>query len=136
MVSLDNRLQGERPIIRASMVKFYGSNTWDIEVCGANFKPLPMYLNRQLVNILEDLGVLVENFLALEEQMIERIRRIPRSPLNAAIFLETARVGLSTRMPFLFRVLNELDLSFGGDSFLERMVEISVLSQLRDVKYC
>ncbi|GME35173.1 RNA-dependent RNA polymerase eukaryotic-type [Neofusicoccum parvum] len=135
MVSLDNRLQGERLVLRPSMVKFYGSNTWDIEVCGANFKPLPMYLNRQLVKILEDLGVPAENFLALEEQMIEQIRRIPRSPLNAAIFLETARVGLSTRMPFLFRVLDELDLSFGGDGFLEHMVEIAVLAKLRDVKY-
>ncbi|KAL1640179.1 hypothetical protein SLS58_007130 [Diplodia intermedia] len=135
MVSLDNRLQGEQLILRPSMVKFEGSKTWDIEVCGANFKPLPMYLNRSLVKILEDLGVPAKNFLELEDQMIEQIRRITESPLNAAIFLETSRIGLCTRLPFLFRGLDDLGLSFGGDSFLSRIVEIAVLSQLRDVKY-
>ncbi|KAB2574206.1 putative RNA-dependent RNA polymerase 2 [Lasiodiplodia theobromae] len=94
-----------------------------------------MYLNRQLVKILEDLGVPAENFLELENQMVEQIRRITESPLNAAIFLETNRVGISTKMPFIFRFLDELNLSFGGDSFLSHVVEISVLSQLRDVKY-
>ncbi|KKY27150.1 putative rna-dependent rna polymerase [Diplodia seriata] len=135
MVSLDNRLKGEQLILRPSMVKFEGSKTWDIEVCGANFKPLPMYLNRSLVKILEDLGVPAENFLELEDQMIEQIRRITESPINAAIFLETSRIGLCTRLPFLFRALDDLGLSFGGDSFLSRIVEIAVLSQLRDVKY-
>lgn len=135
MVSLDNRLQGELLVLRPSMQKFHGSRTWDIEVCGANFKPLPMYLNRQLVKILEDLGVPAENFLELEGQMVEQIRRITESPLNAAIFLETNRVGISTKMPFIFRFLDELNLAFGGDTFLSHVVEISVLSQLRDVKY-
>lgn len=135
MVSLDDRLPGEQLVLRPSMVKFHGAGTWNIEICGANFKPLPMYLNRQFIKILEDLGVPDQVFLDLQNGMVERLRRITKSPINAATFLEHARVGQATRMPYLLRMLEELNLSFNEDDFLSHVVEIAALSQLRDIKH-
>ncbi|KAF4305332.1 RNA-dependent RNA polymerase eukaryotic-type [Botryosphaeria dothidea] len=135
MVSLDDRLTGEQLVLRPSMVKFHGAGTWNIEICGANFKPLPMYLNRQFIKILEDLGVPDQVFLDLQNGMVERLRRITQSPINAATFLEHARVGQATRMPYLLRMLEELNLSFNEDDFLSHVVEIAALSQLRDIKH-
>lgn len=45
--------------------KFESQGAWNLEICGAAFKPLPMKLNRQLIKILEDLGVPAEVFLDL-----------------------------------------------------------------------
>lgn len=48
MISLDSRLEGEILCLRPSMIKFEATST-EIEICGAGFKPLPFYLNRQIV---------------------------------------------------------------------------------------
>lgn len=135
VVALDDRLQGEQLVLRPSMVKFHGAGTWNIEICGANFKALPMYLNRQFIKIFEDLGVPAEVFLDLQNNMVEQLRRITKSPVNAATFLETARVGQATKMPYLLRMLDELGLSFDEDDFMSHVVEIAALSQLRDIKH-
>ncbi|KAL0260085.1 hypothetical protein SLS55_005830 [Diplodia seriata] len=135
VVSLDSRLPGEQLVLRPSMVKFHGAGTWNIEICGANFKPLPMYLNRQFIKILEDLGVPDHVFLELQSNMVEQLRRITKSPVNAASFLEHVRVGQATKMPYLVRMLDDLDFSFNEDDFLSHVVEIAALSQLRDIKH-
>jgi hypothetical protein len=46
MISLDTRLQEDALLLRPSMIKFSGSDASDIEICGAAYRPLPMYLNR------------------------------------------------------------------------------------------
>ena len=70
------------------MIKFGGTTVSDIEICGAAFKPLPMFLNRQLIKILEDLGVRDEAFLKLQSDAVESLRITTLSPINAATFLE------------------------------------------------
>jgi len=57
MLALDPSLDGEQIFLRPSMIKFQGSTDQNLEICGAAYKPLPMYLNRDFVKILEDLGV-------------------------------------------------------------------------------
>lgn len=57
MLSLDARLEGDIMCLRPSMIKFPGTDKADIELCGAAYRPLPMYLNRQLIKIMEDLGI-------------------------------------------------------------------------------
>lgn len=56
MLSLDSQLKGDVLMLRPSMIKFDGSNKTDVEICEAAWKPLPMYLNRQFIKILEDMG--------------------------------------------------------------------------------
>ncbi|KAF2144749.1 uncharacterized protein K452DRAFT_285074 [Aplosporella prunicola CBS 121167] len=135
MVSLDTRLAGEQLVIRESMMKFKGGKALNIEICGASFKPLPMYLNRQFILILEDLGVPAQVFLTLQAQAIEQLRRITLSPVNAATFLEHAHIGQAARLPPLIRMLDDLGLPFNEDDFLEHVVEIAALASLRDLKY-
>lgn len=74
MVSLDTRLKGEKMLLRSNMKKFETESSWKLEICGAAFKPLPMFLNRQLIKILEDLGVPSQVFLDLQENATRRLR--------------------------------------------------------------
>ena len=79
MISLDTRLEGDALCLRPSMIKF-PSPSFNVEICGAGFKPLPMYLNRQLIKILEDLGVKPEAFMNLQNKAVDELRRITESP--------------------------------------------------------
>ena len=134
MISLDRRLVGDAVYLRPSMIKFPGSKDTNIEICGAAFKPLPMYLNRQLVKILEDLGVAETSFLTLQSQAVERLRTTTQSAINAANFLQRSYVGKAAKLPWLFKKLHYLGLSFGSDAFLRSVLELAVLLQLRELK--
>lgn len=135
MLSLNSRLEGERLCLRKSMIKFEGSKDTNIEICGAAFKPLPLVLNRQIIKILEDLGVPSRIFEELQAEAVDRLRMITRSATNAASFLERNFIGQATRVPGLIRKLRSLGIAFQGDSFLRDVVELAVLMQLRELKY-
>ena len=117
------------------MIKFAGTTVSDIEICGAAFKPLPMFLNRQLIKILEDLGVRDEAFLKLQSDAVESLRITTLSPINAATFLQRNMIGKPARTSWLIRKLWTIGLSFTDDDFLRNIVELAVLVQLRELKH-
>ena len=117
------------------MIKFGGTNVADIEICGAALKPLPMYLNRQLIKILEDLHVPAEAFLRLQADAVENLRMTTLSSINAASFLERNFIGKAGRIPWLIRKLYAIGLSFSNDNFLRNVLELAVLIQLRELKH-
>lgn len=135
MISLDNRIDGHIVNLRPSMIKFPSAPVYDIEICGASFKPLPMYLNRQLIKILEDLGVPEEAFLSLQAEAVAKLRMTTESPINAANFLKRQHVGQGAKLPWLVRELWDIDLSYEGDDFLRNIVELCVLAELREMKH-
>ncbi|CAF9923800.1 MAG: hypothetical protein ALECFALPRED_002550 [Alectoria fallacina] len=135
VISHDPRLQGSALYLRPSMIKFGGTTASDIEICGAAFKPLPMFLNRQLIKILEDLHVPDEAFLGLQADAVERLRMTTLSPINAATFLDRNSIGKPARIPWLIRKLWAIGLSFTDDDFLRNSVELAVLVQLRELKH-
>ncbi|KAL8783757.1 MAG: hypothetical protein Q9195_009284 [Heterodermia aff. obscurata] len=135
MISLDNRIKGHAIYLRPSMIKFEGSTAYDIEICGAAFKPLPMYLNRQLIKILEDLGVPDEAFLTLQDEAIRQLRDATTSPVNATNFLRRVHVGQSARLPGLFLALRDIGISYSDDAFLRHVLEVCVLVELRELKH-
>lgn len=55
-ICLDPNLRGDKLCLRKSMVKFEGSKARNIEICTWASR-LPMFLNRPLIKLLEDLGV-------------------------------------------------------------------------------
>lgn len=57
MLALDSRLPGSLILIRPSMTKFRSEDTVDLEICDMASRPIPLVLNRQMVKILEDMGV-------------------------------------------------------------------------------
>lgn len=88
VVSLDKALLGEQLQIRKSMTKYVASEGWrDLELCGAAYRPLDMYLNHQFIKILEDLRVPLRNFLSVQDDALKALEMIVRHPLNAASFL-------------------------------------------------
>ena len=117
------------------MIKFETIEASDIEICGAAFKPLPMFLNRQLIKILEDLHVPQEAFLNLQADAVEKLRMTTVSPVNAASFLDRNLIGKTVRTPWLIRKLWAIGLSFTDDDFLRNTVELAVLVQLRELKH-
>ena len=135
VISHDPRLQGSALCLRRSMIKFEGTTASNIEICGAAFKPLPMYLNRQLIKILEDLHVSDRAFLNLQADAVEKLRMTTVSPINAATFLDRNSIGKQARTPWLIRTLRDIGLSFTDDNFLRNTVELAVLVQLRELKH-
>lgn len=134
MLSLDTRLKGDVLAMRPSMIKFDGVDT-NLEICGSGLRPLPMYLNRQLIKILEDLGIQSHAFLKLQEIAVENLRNTTKSPLNAASFLERTQIGKAARVSWLIRKLHYLDIGFHKDDLLRNTLELAVLLQLRELKH-
>ncbi|KAJ8071651.1 hypothetical protein OCU04_001972 [Sclerotinia nivalis] len=135
MISLDTRLPGDHLQLRESMIKFDGSISDDLEICGGAYKPLPMYLNRQFIKILEDLGVEPEYFMKLQEKEVTRLRAITANAYNASTFLERKRVGDVVLLPYLINHCSSLDLDFRNDVFLRDVLEMAVLIELRTLKH-
>jgi hypothetical protein len=135
MISVDTRLNGERMLLRPSMIKFQGSDKNDIEICGSGSRPLPLRLNRQFIKIMEDLQVEPQGFLDLQNSAVEDLRQTTESPLKAADFLERNNVGQHAHVPWLIRKLHAVNLSPLEDKFIRDVVELSTLIQLRELKY-
>ncbi|KAI9674678.1 MAG: hypothetical protein M1817_001581 [Caeruleum heppii] len=135
MISLDTRLRGEALLLRQSMIKFTGSDASDLEICGSASRPLPTYLNRQYIKIMEDLGIDPNVLMELQDNAVERLRRTTLSAVNAANFLERELIGLPARVPWLIRELHDRGFEFLEDPFLRGTVELAVLSRLRELKH-
>ncbi|TKA65705.1 hypothetical protein B0A55_11132, partial [Friedmanniomyces simplex] len=135
VVSLDSRLHGRCLLLRSNMEKFGGSDSHVLEICGAAFRPLPMVLNRQFIKILEDLGVHTQVFLQLQDEEVKKLRCMLTSAVNTASLLETLEMTKATRLPSLINDLHDIGLDYHTDHFLYGVVEMAVISRLRDIKY-
>jgi hypothetical protein len=135
VISLNTRLEGERMLLRRSMIKFESPDQTEIEICGSASRPLPLRLNRQFIKIMEDLGVEPQGFLDLQSSAVEELRRTTQSPLKAAGFLEQNSIGQHARVPWLIRKLDALNFNPLKDPFIRDVVELSTLVQLRQLKY-
>ncbi|KAF8245194.1 RdRP-domain-containing protein [Wilcoxina mikolae CBS 423.85] len=135
MIALDPTLSGDKLCLRKSMIKFEGSAARNIELCTWASR-LPMFLNRPLIKVLEDLGVKDNTFLQLQNDAVNRLRDSSKSAALAANFLRRRGVSSSClRLPWLFEGLKNVGMDFWDDQFLERTLELSLLMDLRDIKY-
>lgn len=135
MVSLDSRQRGQMLCLRSNMRKFETKASWNLEICGAGFRPLPMILNRQFIKIFEDLGIPLKVFTDLQTQAIDQLRSMTHSSINTATFLEDLEMTKSVKLPQLIRHLGQIGLDYHSDQFLYHVVEMAVVSKLRNIKY-
>lgn len=135
VVALDSRLEGERLMLRSNMRKFETASVWDVEICGAGFRPLPMVLNRQFIKILEDLSVNPQVFLDLQADAVNLMRYMTESSVNTATFLDSVSGMKASRISSLISRLGDIGLDYHMDSFLYSVVELAVVAQLQDIKY-
>lgn len=137
MIAVDRRLQGNVLKLRPSMVKFEapGDTSTVLEICEGAWKPLPLYLNRQLIKILEDMGTKDEFFLDLQAKEVERIRAVNSNPQNASRFLARQQIGVTIHLSYLVAQLYFLQIDYQSDGFLKDVVELAQLVELRALKH-
>lgn len=135
VVSLDSRLVEDQFNIRPSMEKFTGSSSVTLEVCGAAWRPYPMVLNRQFIKILEDLDVPLESLMILQDRAVEKLRMMTTNTYNASFLLNDTQTSKAARLPGLLEMLYDIGLEYHDDSFLRGVVEMAVITKLREIKY-
>ncbi|KAI8314942.1 hypothetical protein K4K61_003388 [Colletotrichum sp. SAR11_59] len=111
MLSLDSRLPGRVMCIRReSMEKFPSRDTENLEICDGASKPLKMVLNRQMIKIMEDLGVRNEFFLRLQKVELDRLRAVTADAYNTGTFLHVQGIGLNFFLPTFIKSLDRYEL--------------------------
>jgi hypothetical protein len=117
VLSLDTTLQGQQLHARKSMTKYVAREEWrDLEICGAAYKPLRVYLNHQFIKILEDLAIPAGNFEAVQDEAVTALKLMTEHPINAANLLgkpPLSSLGCALSGLFDFLVYN----SIGFESF-------------------
>ncbi|CAK7203059.1 hypothetical protein SEUCBS139899_005788 [Sporothrix eucalyptigena] len=135
MLSIDTRLPGRQINLRPSMIKFKSDERTNLEICDMATQPIPLYLNRQLIKILEDMGVPTEWFQKRQEEALRELRLITSSPYNMASFLKAQSVATAIKLHKLLLLADRLGLDFRSDSFLRRATDAVVLRELRLLKH-
>lgn len=135
MLAVDARLKGKIVNLRPSMIKFEGSTSTDLEICDSASKPLPLYLNRQHIKILEDIGIDDQFFLDLQEAEVQRLRSITENAYNASYFLKRLKVGDAVFLSGLLVDLYLRGIDFQQHGFLGDVLEVAILSELRQLKH-
>ena len=135
MISLDPRLKGYQLCLRPSMIKYKGSSSSEIEICGSNLRPLPMRLNRQHIKILEDLGVESSVFEKLQQEAVLQLRAGASSSQNAIAFLHVSLGNGATQLPWLCSRLKSLGIDATGDEFIRSILSAIIQVELKDLKY-
>ncbi|KAE9983037.1 hypothetical protein BLS_005054 [Venturia inaequalis] len=128
-------LSGEQLYVRPSMKKFDCDVPNHLEVCGIADKPLPLFLNRSLIKILEDLGVPAQNILILADQTVKDLHKQMDSPINIANFLESEKIAHAAGFPKLIQHLDDIQIPPSDDRFLQAVVELAAIVRLRELKY-
>jgi hypothetical protein len=137
VLSVDPGLGHGQLCIRPSMRKFEtaDTDTHDLEICGMADKVRPMYLNRGLIKVLEDLAVPHEGFLQLANETLQRLQGSTNSYMKAAKLLEDEGVGLSAGLPGLLQRMQKIGVDTRSDRMLCAVVEMAAFCRLRAMKY-
>ncbi|KAL4942182.1 hypothetical protein BDV06DRAFT_212071 [Aspergillus oleicola] len=135
MLSLDPLLRGSIICLRPSMIKFDAENQRDVEICGSGSKPIPLVLNRQMIKIMEDMGVSGNWFLKLQDLRVDELRKATATTKNTANFIKMQGAGDCIRIYRLFLLFHQLKLNYKEVPFLRAVVEAVVLRELRLLKH-
>jgi RNA-dependent RNA polymerase len=137
MLSIDHTLIGSVVCVRPSMDKFDAPNSLSIEVAEVVTTPKRVYLNQDLISVLETLGVQPSVFLALQQQAVAATKAAEDSFFAAAKMLESHSLGGTFRVPAILTHLHKLGLGFASypdDLFLQTATQSGIYHGLRDLK--
>ncbi|KLO19204.1 RdRP-domain-containing protein [Schizopora paradoxa] len=145
VVSIDDELQGRRMHLRASMQKFrvHKEDPADIEIAQEFCFPNTMYLNRQLIMILEGRGIPAEAFLALQAAKLTDVLSSSDDTAKLCKLLKAHSLGVKFGLVPMFRRLLKLGIGLEESTpskcldnpFFDRAINCAVDSVLRDIKY-
>ncbi len=86
-----------------------------------------MYLNHQYIKIMKDLKVNSNMFMKLQNDVVEWLRCITLSAINAASFLKREFIDKAARVSWLIQKLYYVEFEFLKNFFLREAVELIVL---------
>ncbi|KAL1600457.1 hypothetical protein SLS60_006843 [Paraconiothyrium brasiliense] len=135
ILALDDRLEGTTMYIRDSMVKFESADIENLEICDAANKPIPLVLNRQMIKILEDMGLPANWFLDQQAAALRKLQFVTAHISNTAAFLKRQGIADRVGFPQLIRRLESDGIDYRRDQFMRSVVEAAVLRELRLMKY-
>ncbi|KAF2004377.1 RNA-dependent RNA polymerase [Amniculicola lignicola CBS 123094] len=135
MLALDPHLDGMVMRVRPSMIKFPSEDIVNLEICDMGSKPIPMVLNRQMIKILEDMGVSDEWFLKQQSRAVETLQYMTAHIANTVAFLKRQKVADNIGFPQFLRQLDTLNIDYRRDRFLRSVVEATILRELRLLKH-
>ena len=136
MLSVDYTLRGKVIVLRPSMIKFQAPDANIIEIARSFEQPGPLYLNRPLIMILEQLGVPYESFKALQDRAVKEAQNSIESLSRSARLLETYGLGASFKVTSVMLSLEKLGLRvLPDDVFYTRMMDFAVNHVLRELKH-
>ncbi|KAL4779082.1 RNA dependent RNA polymerase-domain-containing protein [Aspergillus varians] len=135
MLSLDPLLSGSQIRVRPSMIKFQAEDQRHLEICGSGSKPIPLVLNRQVIKIMEDMGVSEKWFFKLQGLRVDQLRKATATTKNTANFIKNQGVGDCVRLYQLFLLFHRLKLNYKEVPFVRAVVEAMVLRELRLLKH-
>ncbi|KAF4169051.1 hypothetical protein CNMCM6936_009648 [Aspergillus lentulus] len=134
MIAVDSRLPGSVIQVRPSMIKF-DADMIDLEICDMANKPIPLVLNRQMIKILEDMGVAEDWFFNLQTTQLQHLRSITASARNTAVFIKRQAIGDCFGLFRLFYQAHLLQINYKKVPFLRSLVEAVVLREVRLLKH-
>lgn len=136
MLAFDSRLTGKRICVRKdSMMKFPSKNVDEIGICGSASAPMPLFLNRQMIKILEDMGTDPQWFMAVQNKAVAFLKTVTSSAVSTSLFLKDQAIGRPVDLPNLINQLGKLGIDYRCDKFLKAVVEHAVLRDLRMIKH-
>lgn len=139
MIVVDPTLAGKVLCLRPTMQKFDAPDSLTLDIALAFDHPLPAYLNRPLIKILEDLGVPAEAMLKLQRNAVGTVEASTRSVRGAALLLEQTGLGASAHLvATLYRIRRILGVDVAPselDPFLAACVDLAVTDALRGLKF-
>ena len=97
VLSLDKNISGCRILLRPSMKKFYAPNT-HLELVNKG-RPLPFFLNKNLIVILESLNLPHQNFLSLLDEEIGHLEKASWNFEDSLRLMQRYGLGQASRLP-------------------------------------
>lgn len=88
-----------------------------------------------ILTVSADLGIPTNVFLELQRTAMKHLRQMTGSSINTANLLEHSENTKATRLPALIKHLSQVGLDYHQDPFIYSVVEMAVVSKLRDIKY-
>ncbi|KNZ60997.1 hypothetical protein VP01_1468g2 [Puccinia sorghi] len=138
MLSLDPTLPGEIVRVRPSMNKFDAAS-FTLDIASSFRRPLPSFLNRPLIKILEDLKIPGHVFLFEQQKAVKSIERSRESFRRCAKLMEKAGLGFSCNFPKILKRFSSLMRTDKTDevasTFIHDCLDLTVIECLRDLKY-
>ncbi|KAI9170924.1 RNA-dependent RNA polymerase [Paramyrothecium foliicola] len=136
MLSLNSELHGKVIWIRKeSMMKFESDNMDELGICNMGSKPLKMYLNRQLIKIMEDMGTKKGWFHRQLGKAVKELQEVVANSERASSFLESQGIGVNMGFPWFIQQLQKAGVDFNEDEFLRSILEHAILRELRRLKH-